>query len=289
MVRFRWFAVRFRWFAVLAAAGSGLLGSRPLMAQSQTAPQAELQNEIDQLKRKVEALEAVNAQLQHLDQQVKIVDRKLDQQQSATREEALTRPVVDAGPAGFFIHSPDSSYNLHIGGYPAGRWAFLSFGTEANRQRISNAPCAPVLRRHRRQVLRLPFHDGFRSRHHHPGGRLRRHSLLAELGSRRVNSGNPWASNDWKRTARSSSSSAHCRPPSCPTATWALTFTAVCLPSGSIMRLGSSTGTPGQYRHCRQRQQRRQGLCRPNLLPSLRRHLAGLPPAARLRHRRHLW
>ena len=117
MVRFRWFAVRFRWFAVLAAAGSGLLGSRPLMAQSQTAPQAELQNEIDQLKRKVEALEAVNAQLQHLDQQVKIVDRKLDQQQSATREEALTRPVVDAGPAGFFIHSPDSSYNLHIGGY----------------------------------------------------------------------------------------------------------------------------------------------------------------------------
>jgi len=87
------------------------------MAQSPTGAQTQLQNEIDQLKQKVEALEAANAQLQHLDQQVKIVDRKLDQQQSATREEALTRPVVDVGPDGFFIHSQDNSYNLRIGGY----------------------------------------------------------------------------------------------------------------------------------------------------------------------------
>ncbi|MFZ1121389.1 MAG: hypothetical protein WAN81_14275 [Candidatus Binataceae bacterium] len=79
--------------------------------------QAEIQKEIDQLKQKVEALETVNAQLQHLDQQVRIVDRKIDQQQSATREEALTRPVVDVGPDGFFIHSQDNSYNLRIGGY----------------------------------------------------------------------------------------------------------------------------------------------------------------------------
>jgi uncharacterized membrane protein YccC len=71
MVRFRWFAIRFRWFAILAAAWIGLLGSRPLMAQSPTGSQAELQNEIDQLKQKVEALEAANAQLQHLDQQVR--------------------------------------------------------------------------------------------------------------------------------------------------------------------------------------------------------------------------
>jgi phosphate-selective porin OprO and OprP len=116
MVRFRWFAIRFRWFAILAAAGVGLLESRPLMAQSPTGSQAELQNEIDQLKQKVEALEAANAQLQHLDQQVKIVDRKLDQQQSATREEALTRPVVNVGPDGFFIHSQDNNYDLRIGG-----------------------------------------------------------------------------------------------------------------------------------------------------------------------------
>ena len=112
MVRFR-----FRWFAILAVAGISLLGSRPAMAQSPTGAQTQLQNEIDQLKQKVEALEAANAQLQHLDQQVKIVDRKLDQQQSATREEALTRPVVDVGPDGFFIHSQDNSYNLRIGGY----------------------------------------------------------------------------------------------------------------------------------------------------------------------------
>jgi hypothetical protein len=84
--------VRFRRFAILAAAGIGLLGSRTVLAQSKIESQAELQKEIDQLKQKVEALEAVNAQLQHLDQQVRIVNRKIDQQQSATREEALTRP-----------------------------------------------------------------------------------------------------------------------------------------------------------------------------------------------------
>ena len=109
--------VRFRWFAILAAAGIGLLGSRTVLAQSKIESQAELRKEIDQLKQKVEALETVNAQLQHLDQQVRIVDRKIDQQQSATREEALTRPVVDVGPDGFFIHSQDNSYNLRIGGY----------------------------------------------------------------------------------------------------------------------------------------------------------------------------
>src|SRR5258708_4036522 len=109
--------VRFRWFAILATAGIGLLGSHTVMAQSKTESQAELQKEIDQLKQKVEALEAVNTQLQHLDQQVKIVDRKLEQQQSATREEALTRPVLDVGPDGFFIRSQDNSYNLRIGGY----------------------------------------------------------------------------------------------------------------------------------------------------------------------------
>ena len=80
--------VRFRWFAILAAAGIGLLGSRTVLAQSKIESQAELRKEIDQLKQKVEALETVNAQLQHLDQQVRIVDRKIDQQQSATREEA---------------------------------------------------------------------------------------------------------------------------------------------------------------------------------------------------------
>ena len=62
MVRFR-----FRWFAILAVAGISLLGSRPAMAQSPTGAQTQLQNEIDQLKQKVEALEAANAQLQHLE------------------------------------------------------------------------------------------------------------------------------------------------------------------------------------------------------------------------------
>ena len=109
---------RFEWFAILAAAWMALPGTRTAMAQStKTAAQADLQSEIDQLKQKVEALEAANAQLQRLDQQVKIVDRKLELQQTSTREETLTRPVVNVGPEGFFIHSQDNSYNLRIGGY----------------------------------------------------------------------------------------------------------------------------------------------------------------------------
>jgi phosphate-selective porin OprO and OprP len=109
--------VRFKWFAILFAMGVALLGSRTVMAQSKIQTQAELQSEIDQLKQKVDALEAVNVQLQHLDQQVKIVDRKLEVQQGSTQEEALTRPVVEVGPQGFFIRSKDNSYNLRIGGY----------------------------------------------------------------------------------------------------------------------------------------------------------------------------
>ena len=109
--------VRFRWFAILFAMEVALLGSRTVMAQSKIQTQAELQSEIDQLKQKVDALEAVNVQLQHLDQQVKIVDRKLEVQQDSTQEEALTRPVVEVGPQGFFIRSKDNSYNLRIGGY----------------------------------------------------------------------------------------------------------------------------------------------------------------------------
>ena len=109
--------VRFRCFAILFAMGIALLGSRTVMAQSKIQTQAELQSEIDQLKQKVDALEAVNVQLQHLDQQVKIVDRKLEVQQDSTQEEALTRPVVEVGPQGFFIRSKDNSYNLRIGGY----------------------------------------------------------------------------------------------------------------------------------------------------------------------------
>jgi phosphate-selective porin OprO and OprP len=109
--------VRFRWLAILFAMGVALLGSRTVMAQSKIQTQAELQSEIDQLKQKVDALETVNVQLQHLDQQVKIVDRKLEVQQDSTQEEALTRPVVEVGPQGFFIRSKDNSYNLRIGGY----------------------------------------------------------------------------------------------------------------------------------------------------------------------------
>src|SRR6202163_1192298 len=106
--------VRFRWFAILFAMGVALLGSRTVMAQSKIQTQAELQSEIDQLKQKVDALEAVNVQLQHLDQQVKIVDRKLEVQQDSTQEEALTRPVVEVGPQGFFIRSKDNTFQQRI-------------------------------------------------------------------------------------------------------------------------------------------------------------------------------
>jgi len=109
--------VRFRWFAILFAIEVALFGSRTVMAQSKIQTQAELQSEIDQLKQKVDALEAVNVQLQHLDQQVKLVDHKLEVQQGAKHEEALNRPVVEVGPQGFFIRSQDDSYNLRIGGY----------------------------------------------------------------------------------------------------------------------------------------------------------------------------
>src|SRR5580704_6314454 len=93
--------VRFRWFAILFAIEVALFGSRTVMAQSKIQTQAELQSEIDQLKQKVDALEAVNVQLQHLDQQVKLVDHKLEVQQGAKHEEALNRRWSRSGRRGF--------------------------------------------------------------------------------------------------------------------------------------------------------------------------------------------
>src|SRR5579863_8984126 len=109
------------WFCVSAA---------PASAQSQAVSTAELQNEIAQLKAKVDALEIANRQLEGLKAQVKVIDGRLEAQQEKARKDSKTRPVVEAGAKGFRIHSADDAYSLRIGGWIQADGRFYNTGTK---------------------------------------------------------------------------------------------------------------------------------------------------------------
>ena len=79
-------------------------------AQPSAEAIAELKQQVHELQRKIEALET-------LDQKVKVIDRKLDADEKTQHDNALTLPVIQASKDGFFIKSPDESYQLHIGGW----------------------------------------------------------------------------------------------------------------------------------------------------------------------------
>jgi phosphate-selective porin OprO/OprP len=55
--------------------------------------------------------------LEALEQEVSLLKRKLEVQQEETANKASTTPVVGAGPDGFFLRSPDSSFQLKLRSY----------------------------------------------------------------------------------------------------------------------------------------------------------------------------
>jgi phosphate-selective porin OprO/OprP len=88
----------------------------------------DLEKRLDELEGKVRSLEGLNQKMQRLsgegqdwferiDQQVKIIDRKLEVDQEAAREKAKTTPVIDASSKGFFIRTPDGNFKMRIGGW----------------------------------------------------------------------------------------------------------------------------------------------------------------------------
>jgi len=95
--------------ALLAALSRGAT-SYAEPAQPQGEAIAELKQQVQELQRKIEALEA-------LDQKVTVIDHKLQADEKTQHDNALTMPVIQASKDGFFIKSPDQSYQLHIGGW----------------------------------------------------------------------------------------------------------------------------------------------------------------------------
>src|SRR5258708_26077555 len=110
-----------------------VLAARPAHAQSTPADPKDqeiqlLKTEINQLEHRVDTLEGV-------DQKVKVIDRKLDVQQEtaqADHQKALSMPVVQVGPEGFSLSSPNHDYNLNLSGIIQANGRFFSSGSDKN-------------------------------------------------------------------------------------------------------------------------------------------------------------
>jgi phosphate-selective porin OprO/OprP len=104
-----------RSFAFALVAGLALI--LPTRVHAQTESMIQMQNQIDQLTRKVEELEQANQQVHGLDQRVRVIDRKLELSQQADVEKARLTPVVKVGSDGFFLNSPDDgkTFSLRLG------------------------------------------------------------------------------------------------------------------------------------------------------------------------------
>jgi len=72
-----------------------------------------------------------------LDQQVKVIDHKLEIQQVAESDRAKNTPIVDVSQEGFFLKSPDEgkTFNLRIGGYAQTDGRFYDAGDDGGTAR----------------------------------------------------------------------------------------------------------------------------------------------------------
>jgi phosphate-selective porin OprO and OprP len=64
-----------------------------------------------------DALDALEAQIEQLDQQIRIVSRQLEIDREQATERAKTAPIVGAGREGFAMRSADGAFQLRLRGY----------------------------------------------------------------------------------------------------------------------------------------------------------------------------
>ena len=112
----------------------------PGMARAQSKLSADPKDrEIELLRLEVKQLEQRVNTLEGLDQQVKVIDRKLEAQGKAqqvetetSRANLLELPVVKASDEGFRISSPDNSYRLRFGALLQLNGRFFTSGNDKN-------------------------------------------------------------------------------------------------------------------------------------------------------------
>ncbi|MBI2061684.1 MAG: porin [Nitrospirae bacterium] len=101
-----------RWFVMAGALGSAIMGFAPPARSEEQSPKATTEERIEVL-----------------DQRLRIVERKQENEKEAAAEAAKKAGLVGAGSDGFFLKAPDGSYQFKLRGYIQSD-ARLFFGDE---------------------------------------------------------------------------------------------------------------------------------------------------------------
>ena len=128
--------------AVLIASPHIALAKTKAKRSAASASNAELLEKIQALETKLDLLEQQNARLAHqqvtpqqvneLDQQVRIIDRKQKIAEQESVENAKTAPIIQAGPNGFLFSTADGDYKLRVGGYLQADGRYFTTKTRGN-------------------------------------------------------------------------------------------------------------------------------------------------------------
>ncbi|MGA7869929.1 MAG: porin [Candidatus Binatus sp.] len=117
---------------LLVAAITGVfVPAGPAHAQSKLSTDPKDQ-EIELLKTEVKQLEQRVDTLEGLNQKVKVIDRKLEDQEATEHQKSLAMPIVKVGDEGFSLSSPNHDYNIGFGGIIQGDGRFFASGADKN-------------------------------------------------------------------------------------------------------------------------------------------------------------
>ena len=241
-------------------------------------------------------LSDLRERLEAQEQKIRVLERKLELQDEATKAAVPTTPVVRASPQqGFRIQSADGA-NVAA---PARRAAFrrpLFPGRHHARDRghVDPPPRAADARRHAQRHLRLPLHAGLRRRPHLHPRRVRRGAAQALGGRHRrqvQGAGRPRAPASRRPTC--ASSSAGSRPAWCRIATSACSSAATSPAALVNYSVGyfngvSDGGSSDEHADAGRRERHEGRLGGARVLPAVRQLRQLRAARTRLRRRRHV-
>ena len=167
--------------AVLAV--TVMIGGGVARAQSTAETIAQLKAQVEDLQRRLKALEhlqdktaALDQKTTALDQRVQVIDRRDQVAEQARKDWQSKQPVIQADSRGFYIESQDQkSYVLHIGGYGQVDGRFYTSQDSTTAANNPSAASTFLIRRAR------PFFEG-------TVGEWLDYELMAEFGQGTPNS-----------------------------------------------------------------------------------------------------
>jgi len=101
--------------------------------------------EIADLKKEIKLLEQRVDAMEHLDQKVKVIDRKLEVQAETEQTRAKEAPIIHASDQGFWFSSPDGSYRVQFGGIIQVDGRFFTTGDDSTGSTFYLNRARPIL------------------------------------------------------------------------------------------------------------------------------------------------